>query len=417
MKRKVIIAALVTVILLLLAACGNGGSDSGNQDATAEPVELEFFLIKVQALGVHEEMQQLFNEEHPNVTVRFVATPDAETALFARVAAGDIPDMMNTFPAELIYRNMMDDGLFVDLTGHSMLGNIQPAVLDLAEHNGKLYALPIALSSYGVFYNQDLFAEHGLSVPTTYADFLAVAEAFVDTDVTPIVFFDRSAGPVGQMIERVMSILHNDSDTLFRDIVEGREDIWARNEVRALAETMLEIRQFGQLDQMGTDIDQAMAEFVSGRAAMMIGGTWHTTFFLDADPPFDYSMFQFPNPLGPQGLPINLDTSHSIYVNASCVDSALAKLEFLSRTEIAQMYADVEGSPNIVNGVQFNTVPLREINDDMNNPSMNVFITPVNFWPPGMRARWQEYAQLLFMDRDVDGFIRNTEGMLHEFYD
>ena len=439
MNRKVkIISSLVITFALLLAACspaapapagappapapapaGTPAAPAPAAAATDEPVTLEFFLLKLQALGVHEEMQELFQQENPHITVNFIATPDAETALFARIASGDIPDMMNTWPTMLTYRMMMDDGMFVELSGQPWFNRIPDHIQQLTQHNGRQYSVPVGMSAYGVFYNQDIFAEHNLSIPTTWEEFMAVAQTLQDAGITPIALYGGQPGPIGQMMERFVGIVepNNDSDTFFRNVVQGTEDIWARPDLRVVGEMMLDVRRFSQLDVMGFNQDQAQAEFITGRAAMIIGGTWFNTAFLAAAPDFGISVFPLPNPKGPFGLPFSVDTAWSISTSAACVDSAIKKLEFLTRTEISQMYADVEGSPNVVEGVQFNNEMLKSINADMNDPNLNVFLTNVNHWPPGFRARWQEYGQLLLMDGDVDNFIRNTERMLHEFYE
>jgi len=384
--------------------------------ASATPVELECFLIKVQALKVEEEIATKFSQEYPNATVRFVATPDAETAMFARIAANEVPDIMNTYPAEVVYRTMMDEGLFVDLTGHDMFKNVNPAILKLSEYNGKQYALPLAMSSYGVFYNKTIFEKHGLQVPTSYDEFLKVCQALKDAGELPIIFYDKSAGGVGQMAERFMGILDNDSNALFQRVASGETDLVSKQpEVRALGESLLKIREFGQKDQLGTDADQAIADFVSGKAAMFIGGTWNVATFLETNRDLNFAMFPFPNPMGTgESLPVNIDTSYSVYSGAKDVQACIDFVAFHARTEIAQMYADVEGSPNIINGVQYNIEQLKPINDIIMNG--DVFLTPVNFWPAGMRSNWEQYLQQLFIDKDVDAFVKATEDMVKEFY-
>lgn len=381
-----------------------------------EPVELECFLIKVQALKVEEQIAAKFKEEYPHVTVRFVATPDAETAMFARIAANEVPDIMNTYPAELVYRKMMDDALFVDLTDHEMMKNVSEATLKLSEYNGKQYALPEAMSSYGVFYNKDIFEKHGLEPAANYPDFLALCQKLKDAGELPIVFYDKSASGVGQMAERLMGILDNDSDALFRRVASGETDLIERqSEVRVLGEAMLAIREFGQKDQMGTDQDQAIADFVAGRAAMFIGGTWNVATFMEINKDFNFAVFPFPNPMGTgESLPVNIDTSYSVYTGCKNIEEAVAFVAFHARPEIAQMYADVEGSPNIIKGVNYNIEPLKDLNDVIMNG--DVFLTPINFWPAGMRANWEQYLQQLFIDKDVDGFVQATQDMVIEAY-
>jgi raffinose/stachyose/melibiose transport system substrate-binding protein len=81
---------------------------------------------------------------------------------------------------------------------------------------------------------------------------------------------------------------------------------------------------------------------------------------------------------------------------------------------MAQRYADVEGSPNIIKGVQYNIEQLKPINDVIMSGDM--FLTPINFWPPGMRSSWEQYLQQLFIDKDVDAFVASSENMIVEAY-
>ena len=41
-------------------------------------------------------------------------------------------------------------------------------------------------ASWIIVYNKDIFADLGLSVPTTYEEFKAVCQAILDADITPI---------------------------------------------------------------------------------------------------------------------------------------------------------------------------------------------------------------------------------------
>lgn len=390
-------------------------TDSPDTPASTDSITLECFLIKIEALNVMEQIGKKFTEEYPNAIVNFVATADAQTAFFARVASNEVPDIMNTYPAEVVYRNMMEDGLFVDLTDHEMLNNVSEYTLALSEYKGRQYALPVAMNSYGVYYNKDIFEENGVTVPTNYEEFIQVCKTLQEKGVQPIVFGDKSAGGVGQQAERLTGILNNESNELFQRVANGETDLTVEPEIRAVAETMLEIRQYGQADQLGTDHDQAIADFVAEKAAMFISGTWVTAPMLEINKDLNFSMFQFFNPMGTgESVPVNIDTSYSVYTDAADVEMAVNFLEFNSRTEIAQLYADVEGSPNVIKGVQYNIEQLKNIDETIKTG--DIFLTPINFWPSGMRSAWEPHLQQLFIDKDVDAFVQETQSLIEEFY-
>ena len=60
------------------------------------------------------------------------------------------------------------------------------ASLDPWTDDGVTYGLPFIATSHGFYYNADLFAEHGLEVPTTWDELLAVAAALDEAGITPV---------------------------------------------------------------------------------------------------------------------------------------------------------------------------------------------------------------------------------------
>src|SRR5699024_9044122 len=61
-----------------------------------------------------------------------------------------------------------------------------PSVAQTGQVDGVSYGVPVNdVQPVVLFYNQDLFDEHGLEVPTTYAELLEVSDAFQEADVLP----------------------------------------------------------------------------------------------------------------------------------------------------------------------------------------------------------------------------------------
>ena len=51
---------------------------------------------------------------------------------------------------------------------------------------GRAYGLPKMINYWLVFYNAHVFAEHGLEVPTTWDELMAVAETLIEQWRNPI---------------------------------------------------------------------------------------------------------------------------------------------------------------------------------------------------------------------------------------
>ena len=78
----------------------------------------------------------------------------------------------------------------VDLTGEEWTTRHDPLALEQVSLDGKVYGAEIwdiiASNYFVVVYNKDIFAEQGLSVPTTYAEFKDVCLALKDAGINPV---------------------------------------------------------------------------------------------------------------------------------------------------------------------------------------------------------------------------------------
>ena len=176
----------------MTAFTGCGTSDNGGNDTAdtkdestssdsddSEKIVLEFFNQKVEAESLYNDVIiPKFQEEHPNVEIKVVSPSDAETVFFTRVSTNDIPDIMSIYPAEYSYRVIMKDGLLADLSGKDFLSRATDTAIEYSTYDdGKIYAMPYGLSSYGIYCNMDLFEEAGLETPTTWDELISCLDA------------------------------------------------------------------------------------------------------------------------------------------------------------------------------------------------------------------------------------------------
>jgi raffinose/stachyose/melibiose transport system substrate-binding protein len=78
----------------------------------------------------------------------------------------------------------------VDLTGEEWTTRHEPLSLDMVSLDGKVYGQEIwdtiASNYFVIVYNKQIFADQGLSVPTTYAEFKDICVALKDAGINPI---------------------------------------------------------------------------------------------------------------------------------------------------------------------------------------------------------------------------------------
>ena len=108
----------------------------------------------------------------------------------AAIAAGDPPDATILWTPPAAYAAVgavepIDD--FLAGSKYSQLANWPPAVLGSCQWKGKTYGLPVTAGSYGIFYNQEMFAAKGIasdraSFPKTWDELKKLSAEFVKWD-------------------------------------------------------------------------------------------------------------------------------------------------------------------------------------------------------------------------------------------
>jgi multiple sugar transport system substrate-binding protein len=185
-RRHVRAPALITAVALIAAACGTGTASPAASTATSqapattapasqaagEPVEIEWYV----GLGTGENEEQIpveeavvaaFNESQDAVELilTVVDNTEASDTLATRIAAGDSPDIIG--PIGIRGLQSFGDQL-LDLTpyiGEVDLSEIDEALVEAYNVNGKQIGIPMAVYPSFIYYNRSLFEEAGLPEP------------------------------------------------------------------------------------------------------------------------------------------------------------------------------------------------------------------------------------------------------------
>ena len=161
--------------LLVAAAAGSALALSFASSAFAE-VKLTFLVDNAPAtVKASEALAAAFHAENPDITVEVESRPgggEGDNIVKTRLATGEMTDvfMYNTgslFHALNPQQNMLD------LTGESYQSDIMDTFKSVVSENGKIYGAPFRTTmGGGVLYNKKIYAELGLKVPKTWAEFM-----------------------------------------------------------------------------------------------------------------------------------------------------------------------------------------------------------------------------------------------------
>ncbi|MCI1208351.1 MAG: extracellular solute-binding protein [Treponema sp.] len=410
MKKLVVVGITIGLLCIPLFANGTKAKNSSSD------VTIEFFCSKPEPAPVLKQMITKFEEENQGIKVVFTCPPDGETVLKTRLAAHDIPDVMNTFPAEKWYKDLFDDGILKDLTGQPVLSNVSEATLKLSSYHGKQFAVPETLSMYGLYCRKDIFEKYGLALPKSYEELIADCKVLQSHGIIPIAFPDKTIGFVGQIMERLMGVLNNNISQEFEQIASGKLDAEDAPTLQKFANMMLELHKYSYENSLTVDYESTLADVANGKAAMDINGSWGLSTLEANNPDIDSAIefIPFPNPYGKTNVPINIDTAISISNITKYPDASLKFVQFLMSPENAQSYTDFDKNPNVIQGVEYHVAPQAAISQYI--AQGNMFLTPCNFWPVGLRDTLAAPTQQLYLDGNVQTFCTNFGKIIKEYY-
>ncbi len=188
MKR---IMVLTVALATLIAATGLfAGGQSESQATTSGPVTVQVaYPVAVDApiAKILNGYVSEFEKANPNITIKPVFSggyTDVKTAIQTAIQGGAKPPALGVMLAtdlyDLInadYIEPLDPYLSQMKNKEAYLSDFLPAFLENSRYNGKIWSLPFQRSAVVLYYNKDLFKQHGLSAPNSWDSLAKDAQA------------------------------------------------------------------------------------------------------------------------------------------------------------------------------------------------------------------------------------------------
>lgn len=287
--RKQRIRALLLVIgamLALGAGCAKAQSEGTvpresqvPQEETKISLSLFYSGDDVNWVTTMEELGEKFMREYPGIELNM---ENSESGVYtenlkAKEAVNEFPDVFE----------IQDPSMFVEA---GMLGEIPNSVSTLVEEpvtiDGKVWAVPLYTTTYGIVYNQVIFKKYGIQVPKTYGEFLQVCETLKKYGVTPLALGGSKTDTPGYWL-----------NYFFQTDVVAKVPDWQEKKNKgqvsfADEESMKMLADYRDLtsgnyileDSVNMKDTQLVARMVDGEVAMIYTGPWIFSQIIDAYP-------------------------------------------------------------------------------------------------------------------------------------
>lgn len=316
---------------------------------SASAVEIEywqyFFEARVTAM---EQLIESFEAANPDITVNMTHFPyaDYRTKVAAAVPAGEGPDVVQLFYGWL--NDYMDAELIQPLpTDVFPPARIEAEFFPMVgamERDGAYMALPTAVRSLALFYNERLFEEAGIDgPPATLDELVETAKALTKRDgagnVTQVGITTGMTGQDHHWFREVLTRQHGStpySDDYQTVSYADEGGLAALNFYTGLqAEHGVTVTGF---------MDEAQAAFKAGRAGMHIDGSFRIG-ALDNTRGLKWGVAELP--AGPTGIKSNYS---SYWVNAITTkaegekyEAAVKFMDYITSDEAMQVWLDTVG--------------------------------------------------------------------------
>ncbi|GAA3240131.1 extracellular solute-binding protein [Dactylosporangium siamense] len=226
MRRIVTFTALSVLILPAAAACDSSTGDGGKTVTVA----YQKFGAFTQMDDQMKKVKSQYEAAHPGSTVKLVPIEAAENDYYTKLSlmnrsANTAPDVM--YEDTFLVNTDIAAGFLAPIDDHLAKWPDWSQFTDASKTaakalDGKTYGVPMGTDTRALWYNKDLFAQAGITVPwepKTWDDILATARTLKAKlpGVIPLnVYSGKAAGEAATM-QGLEMLLYGTQDTLYDD--------------------------------------------------------------------------------------------------------------------------------------------------------------------------------------------------------
>jgi raffinose/stachyose/melibiose transport system substrate-binding protein len=198
-----------------------------------------------------------------------------------------LPNMMMAAGTPALMKQFISASKLEDLTPQLDAQGVSDQILPAAKStlqalygSKDLYALPTEFNIEGIWYNKKLFADNGISVPTTWDQLVAASAKLKSAGLQPI----SADGKDGWNITRYIGdyIFRSLGPDALQKVADGTAKLTDPEYVKA-ADAVGDLGKAGAFgDAVGSvDYNTSMNTFLTGKAAMLYMGSWALANFND----------------------------------------------------------------------------------------------------------------------------------------
>ncbi|WP_219465754.1 N-acetylglucosamine/diacetylchitobiose ABC transporter substrate-binding protein [Nonomuraea rhizosphaerae] len=370
----------------LLSACATAGSGEEPSSAPAssiavsadpknpfgvdatKPLEVTIFsggYSDAYAKDVHEV---IYKRAFPAATIKHNATQQIGTQLRPRFVSGDVPDVVNNSgPEGLDPVALAEEGQLVDLTAlfdapsyddpsKKVRDTVTPAVLANAVIDDKPLQLGYTVSHRALWYNAQLFADKGWTLPKTWAEFKALGDTAKKEGIL-LFAYPGQKGPYYQLWNALYTAAKIGGNQVLIDIDNLVDNAWLSGPVKQAVSAWVDIQtNYGDKAYFGLDHTQTQIKQLQNKLLFYPVGSWiENEMAKDKPKDFEYAIAPIPDVTAADKMPygaIQVGVGENFLVSTKGKNPAggLEYLRIMLSKEGAKGFTEKTLNLTVVNG-------------------------------------------------------------------
>lgn len=277
--KKLLSTLLVGAMALSLVACGK--KDEGKTDLTMWCIATESDSNR----EPYEKSIADFEKAHPEINFKWEATENQayKTKIKAAVSADEMPDIFFTWSCAFLGDFVSEGRVYcVDDVYATYKNELPEVMMGNVKYDGKYYGVPMTMNIVGMFANMNLLKEVGYTeVPATYDELIDCCDKLVAKGIIP---FGCSGKETWCVTEYLESIIEKTAGATALNKIFAGTDSWNNADVAKAVGIFQEMINKKYFDPNGIALtnDEVKANFMAGKYAFYMNGTWNCADFSDA---------------------------------------------------------------------------------------------------------------------------------------
>lgn len=380
-------------------------TDSGTTEpeevpASAEPVTLRVSAWKGGGTEIANipELHEKFEAENPDIKIQFEfnGRGDHETVNNTQLAAGEAADVIMV--DEGLMNRWASEGLLEDLSDQSWVGNILPEVARFTQLDGRTYQFPQELVPIGLFTNNALLAEAGITeLPQTWDEFVSSLETLEAAGIPGLLLNGAEWGGYQLLALSAAGTVYRDNPDWSQHYKDGEVSFnpdWAPAFGR-----LQELLQAGLVDGqlMASGLPDSL--FVDGEYAYLVNGAWMYGGLKNAG--LDFNFMPLPSDSAPHGF-IFVGTGLAVNSTSEHKDAARRYIEFWSDPDNLVRFTEGENALTTISNGRSAFAPESAPWGDAVAAGNWTFAPPQSLGPPNQEGEFYPTVGMLYQDPDID---------------